>query len=78
MVSPDWLQKYNVDNPLLVRAAALHAALKLFLAASVLRSAFDEHLGDAELVMRLADPQGYIEAGEGWGLKRLVYRLSGR
>jgi len=43
-----------------------------------LTNLFDEHLGEAELMMRLTDPQGYIEAGEGWGLKRLVYRLPRR
>ena len=35
-----------------------------------------EHLPEAELVMRLADPPGYLESGEEWGLKRLVYRAS--
>jgi len=42
-----------------------------------LTSLLDEHLGEAELVMRLADPLGYSEVGDGWGLKRLVYRLPG-
>lgn len=36
---------------------------------------FHAHLGKAELVGRLPDPPGYIESGEGWGLKRLVYRV---
>lgn len=33
-----------------------------------------EYVPTAELVMRLPDPPGYLESGEGWGLKRLVYR----
>lgn len=35
---------------------------------------FQEHLDQAELVTCLPPPEGYLEAGEGWGLKRLVYR----
>jgi|TARA_B110000908_G_scaffold86704_1_gene103574 23S rRNA (cytosine1962-C5)-methyltransferase len=36
---------------------------------------FQEHLGGAEFVGRLTEPEGYHEAGEGWGLKRLVYQV---
>lgn len=35
-----------------------------------------EHLPAAEFVLRLPDPPGYLESGEGWGLKRLVYRVN--
>lgn len=35
-----------------------------------------EYLPAAQQVMSLPDPPGYLESGEGWGLKRLVYRVS--
>lgn len=34
-----------------------------------------EFLPSAKLVMSLPDPPGYLESGEGWGLKRLAYRI---
>lgn len=34
-----------------------------------------EYLPGAELLKRLPDPPGYLESGEGSGLKRLVYRV---
>lgn len=35
---------------------------------------FNEYLPEAVLVESLPNPKGYIEVGEGWGLKRLIYR----
>ena len=34
-----------------------------------------DYLPRAELSYRLSDPPGYLESGEGWGLKRLAYRV---
>jgi len=34
-----------------------------------------EYLPSAEFLKRLPEAPGYLESGEGWGLKRLVYRL---
>jgi len=36
---------------------------------------FEKHAPEAELIKKLPDPQGYVESGEGAGLKRLVYRF---
>lgn len=33
-----------------------------------------DYLPSAEWVMSLSEPPGYLESGDGWGLKRLVYR----
>lgn len=35
----------------------------------------EEYLPGAELLKRLPDAPGYLESGQGWGLKRLVYRV---
>jgi len=41
---------------------------------SFLTDLFQEHLGKAEFVKHLPEPEGYHETGKGWGLKRLIYR----
>lgn len=34
-----------------------------------------EYLPSAKFLRHLEDPPGYLESGEGWELKRLVYRV---
>ncbi len=41
---------------------------------SFLSGLINEQLSAASCAERLPHPQGYIEAGEGWGLKRFIYK----
>ena len=36
---------------------------------------FQEYLPEAQFIKKLPDPHGYQESGDGWGLKRLVYKV---